>query len=168
MISIPSPFLPPDLGNHVKWRLCLWSTARVNHIKDFTTFLEINYVHCIKYCGKLQGRMFIIIYITLPPGPPSFQCWDQVARMAPRTFSTTEGTGNLNPVTIARENYRCRLCHLTPMFIYAASRHSVCNSEKLGGPGDKAISYRQGKFWENTLYSPEGILCASKFPSSYL
>ena len=41
---------------------------------------------------------------------------DQVARTAPRIFSTIEDTGNLNPVTIARENYRCRLCHLTLEF----------------------------------------------------
>ena len=42
-----------------------------------------------------------------------FNISDQVARTAPRIFSTIEDTGNLNPVTIARENYRCRLCHLT-------------------------------------------------------
>ena len=42
------------------------------------------------------------------------QLADQVARMAPRFFSTIVGTRNLNPVTIARENLRCRLCHLTP------------------------------------------------------
>ena len=43
-----------------------------------------------------------------------------MARTAPRIFSTIEGTGNLNPVMIVRENYRCRLCHLT--------RNGACRS----------------------------------------
>ena len=35
---------------------------------------------------------------------PTLRFLDQVARTAPRKFSTTEDTGNQNPVTIAREN----------------------------------------------------------------
>ena len=64
-----------------------------------------------------------------------------MARTAPRIFSTIEDTGNLNPVTIARENYRCRLCHLTPRF--SASSVDTVRVSREGQPGVVEIALDQ-------------------------
>ena len=55
---------------------------------------------------KFQGQLF--------PKANMFQrILDQVARTAPRKFSTIEDTGDLKPCHNSTRKFGCRLCHLT-------------------------------------------------------